>query len=529
MSSVLEQQNSSGSWLVARFLQSPVTIHYSLSAIFFRREIRTNVRKMFHNICYLLFAICYLLFTATCLYGWFLQKGGSGFAVESLDSTGAFARTVALGNSGISYFNPASLTYEYYENFFATYLPLFFGGNFFSTGYTHPLDAKNIVDISIVGFGSADAQKTNELGEILGNFSSNEMAVRTSYARKINDFISAGARLKYITQTIDDHHSSAATLDIGASLHDNAIGNTYGISLFNIIPSKLGRDEISFFPRVGIRHNFMDKDIYLNFDFSFYNIFRGDIVNRWFFGAEYNSPEYLFWRFGLNQKQISAGLGLDFGKIGFDYGVLFHPLGFLHYFTVNIRYGFEPTAAEIKVKEEMGNLKEERERFAERRKIEKQLAKLERERLEQERKVSLIFLRARKKFDDKKFAEAEKLALDILNIAPQNKEATALLAEIRGILNETTIKRKLADMENFYRQGEYISALSESKWVLNLLPNHEKAKIYYFLSNARILISEKKYMDAKGELLEVLKVQSVHDEALGLLRRIQTVIDMEEQ
>jgi tetratricopeptide (TPR) repeat protein len=60
---------------------------------------------------------------------------------------------------------------------------------------------------------------------------------------------------------------------------------------------------------------------------------------RWAAGLEYNMRDLLFLRGGVQDSKLSAGVGLSYRGVTFDYGVLDRDLGSIHMFTVTTSFG----------------------------------------------------------------------------------------------------------------------------------------------------------------------------------------------
>jgi tetratricopeptide (TPR) repeat protein len=60
---------------------------------------------------------------------------------------------------------------------------------------------------------------------------------------------------------------------------------------------------------------------------------------RWVAGLEYNMHNLLFLRGGVQDSKLSAGIGLAYRGVAFDYGVLDRDLGSIHMFSVTTSFG----------------------------------------------------------------------------------------------------------------------------------------------------------------------------------------------
>lgn len=458
-------------------------------------------------------------------FAWFQERGSSGHALENLESSGLLADAAGAGGTGFEDFNPAGFSGRYREEFLLSFAPLFEGANRYSAVYVLPLENRRALWTSVSGVSVDDVPGTNELGEDTGSFGASEIMMKTGYSRDIGGGCVAAGALKYYTKRVSDYSASAVTCDLGAMFYLDDV--EAGVAVQSAAPSYVGADEIRPSLHGGIKHYFAHRRASASFDLLYQAAFSEFAALKWFVGARYEYPRGIIWRAGLNKKSVSAGFGLEFRRAGFDYGMFYHPLGIAHIFTVTTRFSVEPTAAELRAEEDLRNLDAERAASSRSAALERKSLADERERLARERKISSIYLSAARDFGEKKYARAEAKLGQVLKIDPRNEDARRMLAEIKAITSEAIIKRKMFEMETDYKKGDYESVVENALWIIGAQPDNEKARVYSYLARARLFAAEKKYTDAKGELFEVIKIQPTNSEALGFLRRIQTVMDME--
>lgn len=477
-----------------------------------------------------------MLFLGLCGYVgsapfWFDKTGSGGYPLENFELLSGAAPSLALGGSdgGI----PAEvLRVDNYREYLSIgFAPLFEGANYFSSVYFLPFSDGQYIYGSVSSINVSDIPGANEMGEDLGRFGAGEVVVRSGYTRVINRRFSVGSALKVYYQRIGDYQDSVFSLCGGAGIRS---GNTdlYFVAE-NLLPPVASIMGTEVYPsaRVCLSHSppIPGSNLKIFLGALFEGIFSGYTSKLfWSCGAEYENPRGVKWRMGINPASyFAAGIGLVFRRVDFDYGVVWHPLDFVHILSIKVKFSIEPSEAERQASEGISRAEAEREAVARRAKLERAILEEERQKLARERKISALFLSASRDFGDKKFSSAMKKLSDILKIDPSNDEARRLLAEIKAITSEATVKRKLIEMENDYKKSDYARVVENARWILDVQPENEKARIYNYLASARIFIQEKKYQEARAELYEVVKIQPTNAEALGLLKRIQTVMDME--
>src|SRR3989339_131281 len=315
-------------------------------------------------------AIMLLLLLSSDSFSW-LQQDYSGYAGDYLSAFSGGARGASLGLAGtgldgkaeLIYSNPASLASLWWKEASFNVTPLFAQGQFIAMSYGYPFNEKHSFGLSLISLSSSDAEKTNALGETLGSFADVNTTIMAVYSRKLSKNIFAGGGAKFISQDIDYYSARGAGADAGLIIKTSP-ADSWGLTLSNIIPARLGTDVFEFVPKAGYSRILIPGKLTAAVDLHILNLFQsGNLVSRWFAGLEYDYPKMAHWRVGANQKQFSAGFGFSTRQIDFDYAIIYHPLDLIHSFTLTVRYGFILTEAEERAKSEWENLKNERIEF----------------------------------------------------------------------------------------------------------------------------------------------------------------------
>jgi len=475
--------------------------------------------------------IAVLLALAMPALGWFETPNG-GQPGEYLDELSGGARGMALGLAQVSlegqanlmYSNPASIAGVWWKEASFNFLPLFAQSQYASLSFASPVGNSNALGVTLVRLTSGDAEKTNALGETLGTFSDQETAVIIGAGTRLSREISVGLSAKLVSQDIDTFSEKGFGADIGLIYH-YAPGHTWAVSIVNAIAPVLGPDRFPLTLKGGFSHDLF-RDFCWHGELSQVNILDTGSVTRWYTGFEFNRPNWFFWRLGMNEKQFSAGFGVGTKQIDIDYAFVYHPMDTLHNVSLNIRYGYPATEAEIRAQERIAEMEKAKADLSETEKKQNENIKFERERLEREKQIAVKFIEARKAFEDKRYSFAQERLNEILKIDPSYLEAKTLSDEIKSRMNSETVVKRLQYAREAYKNGSYSEAKEHVGFVLEMQPDNLNARVLGFLAGAQIYLSNKEYKEAKGELIEVLKIEPNNPEASQLLKRVQNILDV---
>jgi hypothetical protein len=439
------------------------------------------------------------------------------------------AQTTLNGNSNVIYSNPAGIANLWWQEASITYVPLLYGSQFVDVSYGYPIKQNQVFGASIVRLGSGDAEKTNDIGQSIGTFTDQETALIMAYAYKLTPELFLGASAKVVMQDIDTYSQRGFGMDMGV-MYKKGWQNVLGISLINALAPRVGPDTYPLVAKFGYNHVFVKDKLSLYVDLSAVNFLDPkNQITQWFEGVEYFLLPWLAVRGGYNQNQFSMGVGITTRKVDFDYAFTGQPLGVFHAITINVRYGFSPTEAEQEVERKLDDMKSEKDEYINEKRKEKEAMESERKALKLQMLITAKYLDARKKYEDGDYEGAAKLLREIVKLDGSNSEAHALLGEINTRKNESTISERLKDAKSAYGHGAYDEALKFISFVLELKPDNQEAQILGFLVRAQQFINDKKYRDAKGELIEVMKLDPNNKEASELLKRLQTIIDINDE
>lgn len=175
------------------------------------------------------------LLVGTCLVGSLAAQLGGQNAFRLLDIPSS-ARAAALGGNYIAVrdgdlnlgiFNPALLDKETGSQVALSYLPYFDGIKVGYAAYAHHLDSSRItVAASVQYLDYGTFQRTDEVGEVLGEFRAGEQVFQVGAGYPIDSLFSVGANVKFINSALDTYRSTAWGVDLGGTFHKKKLGLT---------------------------------------------------------------------------------------------------------------------------------------------------------------------------------------------------------------------------------------------------------------------------------------------------------------
>lgn len=491
-------------------------------------------------ILYFLLTTSYFLLSTTCLSlesPFWNKKGRAGYPGEYLTTFTANARAAALANtytalsedSSGPYWNPAGLARVYAIEVSFLYTQLFFHTDYGFLGLAYPLTVKDVFGLSLIALQSANAQETYAHGGTGGKFNELESAFLITYARRLNQSFDLGMNLKIVRQEIADFSDGGVGFDLGLKYH-LASGQVYGLNLQNFLPPKLQlREAKEIYPlntKLGVVFPYLKGHLLWASDLVLIDPLGKYKSLYWSTGLEYKIHPHLSFRGGVSYKEISAGFGLVTHNFNFDYAVSLHRINLTHRCGVSYRYGFLSAEEERRLKEEKDVWQKEMKAYRETLDQEKKTISEEQERVAKQQKIAAGLILAKTYLEEKNYPQAKKELEKILYLEPENKEIKNLLAEINQLQNRELAEKSYLLAKDFYERKFYLRSLEVVKKTLEYWPEYEKAKILSHLSQGQVYIGEKKYLEAREEFFAVLKLEPQHEEALTLLKRLQTILEL---
>lgn len=163
---------------------------------------------------------------------------------------------------------------EFKQNrFIATYISYLVDFQSGFLGYARKLNDRSSLGISLqyLDYGSFD--RLDESGVPLGTFSSYDMALGVTFAKRINRELSLGITGKFILEKIDSLSSDAMALDIGALYRFDDGRTSLGVAIRNFGSQLNGmtdshKDNLPFLADVGMSHSLRGLPLTIDADLS---------------------------------------------------------------------------------------------------------------------------------------------------------------------------------------------------------------------------------------------------------------------
>lgn len=146
--------------------------------------------------------------------------GGTQIAVQDSDGSLALENPALYNETMHNYLSFGTVAY-------------FAGINHGHIAYSRHVDSVATFGVAAQYVSYGQFRHTNELGQDLGTFSGNEVAINFGGARKYKRF-SYGANLKIIASRLENYSSFGVAADLGASYFDEEKNLTFGFVIKNI-------------------------------------------------------------------------------------------------------------------------------------------------------------------------------------------------------------------------------------------------------------------------------------------------------
>ena len=446
------------------------------------------------------------------------QEGTGG--TRSVFSIGAGSRAIALGgafsaigdDASVLYYNPAALRLCRYPGVVLNHIQLFSGfsdATYDFLGLVYPTISAGSIGLGIMTAGTGGIRGYDEFSRETGELSYRESQVMLGYAldlpwRHIGD-VTAGASIKVLNQRVGEFSAAGTGLDIGFVYRPKYVRRiAVGCNLQDIVGAETKlvtlSDKVDRTIMVGAGYTYPFKSgSSLSLALQMNAPQRDKKELR--FGAEYLFKNYVSVRVGYDSEMITAGLGVGWRGLSFDYGYFSGgDAGSSHPLTLSSRIGAS---------------------------IDEKIALREQQRLaEEERRIQQIL----SKRISGHVGEAERYrregafgkALDELKIALEYDPTNIAVSETLAVVERTILAAEAARTEDaekaaligqhfrlgldYYSKDDYVLSRAEWRNVLELDPSNVNAREYLAKTEEKL-----------GSLVEQHRVQAIEFERRGQL------------
>ena len=261
---------------------------------------------------------------------------------------GVGARPLAMGRAFTAvsddidalYWNPAGLaTYRSSQVEFQ-HSPLPVEGAFQYIAYSQPLYALGNFGIGIVNLDAGDVPRVDDQNIEIGSFDGRETGYLASYAYQVRDKLALGSTLKMAEIDIAGRSKRGFGADVGALYLMNERVR-FGAMVRNLLPPSYDfstdKDEFPVIARAGTAVKFFNQHLTTAVDLE--KTLGTSQGLKWHFGMEGFVIDNIFLRAGVDQTEFTAGAGLKWRNVQFDYGGGFQDLGFINRFSFKVFFG----------------------------------------------------------------------------------------------------------------------------------------------------------------------------------------------
>jgi len=462
-----------------------------------------------------------------------LKQADAGIPGEWLSSFSACARDAGLANASTAlegpaaaYANPAGLAGSGASAMNLMVAPLFSGAQYQTLSVTNSLSNHRWLGASLLHLASGKGDGTDELGRPTGSFDEEETALFFTYGTRFFQWLDLGTNLKAVHQSLADYSANGYGLDLGWRARFRNDMLSIGMAFQNLVAPRLQlKDEKETFPLVmrtgsSLTIPFYERRLLFSVDW----IRPGKEASaRWAAGAEFNPIPTLPFRIraGTNQKEYTAGFGIEYGCVTLDYALSVHELAILHRLGVTFRYGLLSSLQEEKLKTEWGKI-EEKEAELQKLKTQQETEIIKEREFVKTLQATQLHIR------ENNFNEARKGLEHILKISPQDPRAQAVKKTIGEKDMETAFQTWFPRAKTFYANGEYEQARKAVEKALSYKPYELEANSLFLMSMSRVDLARKDYAEARKHLMTALQMDPENPEAMSLLKRVLTVLEVME-
>jgi hypothetical protein len=257
------------------------------------------------------------------------------------------ARSVGLGGAFVAtadeplgtLWNPAGISFMYQNEARFETARLFDNTAVHSVGMAIPSRRFPSVGVSLLALNSGEFERTDELNEPLGTFSTGDIALLLTASKTITPKLAAGLNFKMVRQSVEEFDGTGVGVDLGA-LYDVSPMFRVGFSFLNLGgPNLTLRDTEASYPgqrRGGFAARVLNGKGLFSAEVD-HTSEGGASLHA---GAEYWLYPQVAVRFGMNETAPAGGLSYRFPSgLQVDYGLADEELGVAHRIGVSYRFG----------------------------------------------------------------------------------------------------------------------------------------------------------------------------------------------
>lgn len=200
--------------------------------------------------------------------------------------------------------------------------------------------------LGISGFYTSELESRDDVGNLIGHFGFNDLAVTGAYAHRFGGSTTGGIGVKFIREMIDQENATAVAFDLGGRVALGSSGLSLGAALQNLGGDATFRSVSFPLPRTIRAGAALTRSIA---SLSGKGVLSAEVRNargdgtRESVGGEFEYKERIALRagakFGYDDEKMAFGLGLIQRRFRFDYALVpfSSSLGTTHFVSINAR------------------------------------------------------------------------------------------------------------------------------------------------------------------------------------------------
>ncbi len=486
----------------------------------------------------------FILFLTTALP---LKALELGLAKEDAGQAGRFltqaanARSLGLGSAYVAvaddasapFWNPAGLSQVERKDVVAMYSSLELDTNYGLFGYAQPALNSGTFGLGIVSLrsGGFDKRSGPGISDRQGSFSVNQSAVLLSHGIRLNPKWSLGETLKVVREEIDRYSGTSFGLDLGLMLRINQKWQAGFVFRNFITPRMKLKNSKDVYPReirTGVQWAPLRK---WTFTSDVYLVEKNQAKLN--LGAEWRPVKMISLRTGLNDTEITAGLGFQIGDWDLDYAFGLNtaaPQGTeefnrSHKFGIHCRFGKNISSEEMALNWQR---KGQDALMALEKYMESDILPapeaissiLETAKQALEHKgypdpLDLYRAQGYMNFFERKYDKSTYFLSEALLLAGSNSVLEKHYQEAKALMTHEQTQSfadgEMKKIKESFGKGDYRGVLTSCERILSLDPNHIEAKTYQEIAQKRIrepvdlAIRIAKAKIERGHFLEAIK------------------------
>jgi hypothetical protein len=261
---------------------------------------------------------------------------------------GAGARSLGMGRAftGVAddvesiYWNPAGLATFRSSQVVLQHAPLDQEGSYQFLAYSQPLYGRGSLGVGLVNVGSPNVPRIDSNNAEVGSFDHRETGYLVSYAQRFGERLGLGTTVKMAENSTDGRTERGFGLDLGG-IYRWGERVRVGAVLHNAVPPvydfSTDKERFPTIFRTGVSSRFFRQHLLAAADVE---KTLGIPQNpRWHLGLEGSAVQNVFLRLGLDQTEITSGVGLRWRTIQFDYAMGFQTVGLVNRFSLKFFFG----------------------------------------------------------------------------------------------------------------------------------------------------------------------------------------------